>query len=182
MAGCWLVLSAWACHPRGVQPSPSTGCDARSVPVGSTPGATLDQMRRARQATFGTDLTISINGPTSAATGERVDVSVTIANRGPGLAQETEVDIELPALLAFRSSSTNCQEYRPPGGIRCTLLPISAGHTFEFNVGAQVKGRPDAGLLAINANVTGGPSGVIDPEPSNNAATLQLVVTPSPVR
>ncbi len=179
LAVCDLVLVACVGSRRNALPDASATDSGRVSDETSTQGASRDQMRQAHQATFGTDLATTIRGPNTVAVGDTLEIGVTVANRGPGTAQQVEAAVELPAPLAFRSSSANCQDYRPPGGIRCTLLPISAGRAFDFTLRADVAGTAGQSALAVRASASSGPAGVVDPAPGNNAAAHRIAITPS---
>jgi hypothetical protein len=178
--GCGLALMLWACNGREAHHHAEGSTDAGLEPAASADGANNRDLQRADQSTFGTDLTVSITGPNELAVGDRVELGVTISNDGPGLAIEFQSDIQLPPQLKFSASSANCQEYRPPGGISCTLPQIEAGHSFDFTISADVTGRPTNGTLAVAANVNLGPVGVVDTDPSNNATELRITMAEAP--
>jgi uncharacterized repeat protein (TIGR01451 family) len=171
------MISTCACGGRATpRPAANRGDGGRSSADSSTRGATVDQMRQARQATFGTDVALAMRGPARVTVGGSVELVMTVSNRGPGTAQQVEVNLELPAGLTFRSSSANCQEYRPPGGIACTLPTIGRDRSFQLTLRANLASRPGDDTLLVRASLTSGPAGVVDPNPTNNASSVRITV------
>lgn len=148
---------------------------ADASPAGST---TSSEGTEARQSAVGTDLSIALEGPLSARKGERIALTIKVTNHGPKVPAQYIADVELTEHLTFRTSSKNCQEYRPPGGLSCTISGVEVGATFEATLGVDVTARPPTDLVEIKANVKISPDNIRDIAPANNSAQLRVVITP----
>lgn len=131
-----------------------------------------------QQSVFGADVSVALAGPQSAALGEVIELTLMVTNHGPKEPTQYFANIELTPNLTFRTSSKNCQEYRPPGGLSCTIPGVQVGATFEATIGAVVADRPASGVLTVDADVTISPKTVQDLEPGNNATQLRINIAP----
>jgi hypothetical protein len=110
--------------------------------------------------------------------GERFELTLKVTNHGPNVPAVYFADVELTPNLMFRTSSGKCQEYRPPGGLGCTIDGVEVGATFEATIGVDVTTRPQAGAVEITSDVKISPKSIRDTAPANNSARLRIDITP----
>lgn len=170
---CCLGLAACAADDAATS-------DSGVVPVTEAPeAATTSELMRAHQGTFGTDLSVVLDGPTEAAVAERIDLTVTVINHGPKEPLDYHVDVELTSHLQFRSSSANCQEYRPTGGLSCSRLPrLEVGGAFSATITVDVIDGPTDGDVRMRSKVYPSTSWITDTDTSNDATERVVSVTP----
>lgn len=178
IAVAFLVGALISCGQKTQQAGENAaGATPSSVAAAVAQGATTQEGRLAQQSVFGSDLAIALAGPRTAAVGDRLELAITITNHGPKR-PPLSASIELTSHLAFRGSSSNCQEYRPQGGISCTLPTPNVGETITGIVSADLTTRPADGRVLVTANVGIGVSDVLDTQPDNNNTELPIEVAP----
>jgi hypothetical protein len=156
------------------------GGDSDSGPMPSSESPSFDEIRRVAQATYGTDLSISLVGPSEVSVGEHAQLTLEISNHGPQIPADYYADVELTSQLSFQGSSANCQEYRPPGGISCSWLPrLSVGDTIAVTIDVDVTDRSPDGTLDVGAKVYPANTwDVVDTDTQNDTTQLQMTVLP----
>jgi hypothetical protein len=120
----------------------------------------------------GADLATTLAPLSSAGLGSTTTIRATVENRGPHDGPDARLALLLPPGLAFVSGETpvgGC--VRPstehPGLVVCEVGDLSFGDTASATVTATVTG-PGGQVIALGA------SEAIDPDSTNNAATLDL--------
>ena len=103
------------------------------------------------------DVRVEKTGPPAAVAGETISYTVTVTNDGPDVARNVTVDD--PQVCA---------------SVNCGLGPMSPGSSVVLN--ADVTIPPDATSWSNTATVS---THSVDPDPSNNTATVETTVTPS---
>ncbi len=127
-----------------------------------------ESLRQART----TDLSIALTGPTTAASGSTVEITVTIENKGAKIAYDTQVRMELPPGTTLVESTANCQSY-VSDSVNCYLNGIAVGDTLTFTVTLQLGTLEEVQCdgPAVRAVVThDGP----DPAAGNNTAVFSV--------
>ena len=125
--------------------------------------------------TWQADLAITVtDGQTSATPGAPLTYTITVTQGGPSSASQALVRDMFPTVLGgvtwtcAVSSGSSCSPPAALGHI-LALVDLLPGGTATFTADAVLS--PSAtGILANTASVTA-PSGLVDPEPGNNAAT-----------
>jgi uncharacterized repeat protein (TIGR01451 family) len=118
------------------------------------------------------DLSITKTGPASAVSGGRVTYAVTVANAGPSAATAVTVDDPTPAGLTLVSTSGDCTTAFP-----CTLGTMAPGTTRTIAATYTVARGTAAPPEITNAATV--LSGISDPNPANNRATISTRVRSS---
>ncbi|MFT3912831.1 MAG: OmpA family protein [Anaeromyxobacteraceae bacterium] len=121
------------------------------------------------------DLSVAVRDASSAVVwGQPVAYSIEVSNAGPATATNATVDDAFPAQLAnvawtcTASGGGACTTASGTGNISARKVTLPSGAKATFAVTATVVAGSGNGTLANTATVTA-PSGVTDPDPTNNA-------------
>lgn len=112
------------------------------------------------------NLSISLDGPTTATIGTATDYTVTISNAGPQTAISPRATISLPANATFVSSSSPCSAIS--GGLSCPIADLSAGSSTTLKLSLL---WTKAGTQPITVTTA---SDLPDTSPADNSATLAV--------
>jgi uncharacterized repeat protein (TIGR01451 family) len=113
-----------------------------------------------------TDLSISVSDSADPAfPGDPITYTVTVANMGPGMAENVVVNTTIPTGLTVVSTS-GCGE-DPNGSATCTLDDIASGAQAQFTIMATVDAGA-SGILSVMSTVA---SDELDTDAMNNSAT-----------
>ena len=127
------------------------------------------------------DIALTSTGPASARRSAQVTYQVTVVNAGPDAAHNVVLTDRVSSsakLLGAVASSGSCAK-PAKGTVRCTLGNMASGATVRIVVTVKVGAKVGATVsqLASGASVGDGRgAGTVDPDPSNNGASLTTVV------
>jgi uncharacterized repeat protein (TIGR01451 family) len=125
------------------------------------------------------DLSISMSGaPNPVATGQQIAYTIDYVNLGPNGIQSLNITDQLPAGTAFVSCSGPGTCTGPPVGQNGTVTinanAASTGTRMTFNIVLKATAAP--GTNITNTVTVSTPNNVIDPNPSNNSASVTTEV------
>jgi uncharacterized repeat protein (TIGR01451 family) len=112
-----------------------------------------------------------MQAPSSARVGETITYTFSISNTGPDATLGVVLSNTLPAGVTFVSASAGCSQ--ASGLVTCSLGLLASGSSLTVVIRAQAVAQ---GAQTDVATVT---SAANDPDPSNNSASAQTLVTPA---
>jgi uncharacterized repeat protein (TIGR01451 family) len=127
------------------------------------------------------DVGVAISGPTSAASGSQQAYAITVSNAGPSTALGVVMSAQVPAGTKFVAVSTTKGSCSHPaagattGTITCSLGDLASGASAINGLTLKIVLTAKGGsiLLTASANSPTTP----DPNPANNASSLNTTVT-----
>jgi uncharacterized repeat protein (TIGR01451 family)/fimbrial isopeptide formation D2 family protein len=108
----------------------------------------------------------------SAVPGHEITYEVSATNHGPSLAREVKLVDKLPSGLTYVSSTPECEH--SAGTITCVAGNLAVAQKASF----QIKVQLAASLTGTLSNTVTAEELTPDPEPSNNKATAETVLSP----
>ena len=127
------------------------------------------------------DVGVLKTGPDAAAPGSNVSYTITVFNAGPANATNVQFNDTLPGTMTFVSLSQsgpffNCTtpSIGSGGTVTCDIATLTVGSSTTFTLTANIPGGTAAGTTFSNTATV---ESDIDPNPDNNSALTQLIVT-----
>jgi uncharacterized repeat protein (TIGR01451 family) len=130
------------------------------------------------------DVAVSIVGPASAKKGVQVTYLITVANAGPNTAHNVVLTNPIPSGSSFVGITTTkgtCTSPKKGGPITCALGDLVSGDNALNGVSVKITARAGSNLanvVSAQSTADGAGPATLDPQPSNNSASLITVVTP----
>ncbi|MCP4190726.1 MAG: DUF11 domain-containing protein [Planctomycetaceae bacterium] len=127
------------------------------------------------------DLSVTKQNQGSSVPGETVEYVITVANAGPSAVTGAQVTDDLPAKLTAISYTSEvvgtASGNTPTGNSNINdAVNMNSGSSIIYTVEATI--NPDASGDLSNTVTVEAPAGVVDPDPSNNTATVQNQLNP----
>lgn len=132
-------------------------------------------------AAAGSDLVVSMQGPSSAQRGQIIQYTATIANNGPDGAAQVRLTSGTPSALLFEPYYSDGRCNAPSGSIGCNLGYLPSGTVTRILLGFTVRPLTTSSCSPMTASVTVSLSGGSDAFPSNNSTTVRTQI-PCPPR
>ena len=129
------------------------------------------------------DMAVTATGPATAARNDSLTFAITLANNGPDTAYPATLTIPAPANTTFASfTQTSGPQFRRTtpvaggtGTVTATTNVLGSGSTATFTLVLTVKANaPNNATIKTNFTAS---SSVADPNPNNNASSVNTVVT-----
>jgi hypothetical protein len=111
-ASASVTIGHAACSHSDVPREAETNADAGAAPRGTT----TREGWSAQQGALGTDLSVALEGPQSAAVGEAIELTLMVTNHGPKQPSQYFANVELTPNLTFRTSSKTVRSIGRPAG------------------------------------------------------------------
>jgi uncharacterized repeat protein (TIGR01451 family) len=155
--------------------TPTATVTPTTTPTGALPTPTVTNTPAAGTA----DLSVSKTGPASASTGQDVTYTIVASNAGPAAAANVSLSDPLPGGTTFVSCSTSQGTCSGPpvgmnGTVTAALGPLGVSASATLTIVAHVTAA--GGTLSNTATVS---SSTPDPNPGNDASTLDTPVDPA---
>ena len=130
------------------------------------------------------DVAVSIVGPASAKKGVQVTYLITVSNAGPNTAHNVVLTNPVPAGSSFVGVTTTKGTCTPPKKnalITCALGDLVSGENALSGVSIKITAKAGstlANVFSAQSTADGAGAATLDPQGSNNSASLVTVVTP----
>jgi uncharacterized repeat protein (TIGR01451 family) len=119
------------------------------------------------------DLMVTMTAvPDPVVAGELLTYTLVVENKGPSDATAARVTDILPAGVSFVAAGSHCLEFN--GTVTCKVDAVPSGQRATFDITVRPQ---SAGSITNQVQVD---SAVMDPDPTNDTATLQTTVSPAP--